>query len=176
MPIYELYSKRKQRIERGDASEVFQYDTLSTPLRTQLRQIFTAAIGKYYQASGYGGTSPSNNNDAWKAIAKILRKELGVDSLAKAGTPYEEIMLYFSGAETDDVLSVVELCCRWIDKVISKRSGYSLQALGISQDPADALEEVDHRFRESCVGYEYASSEIIRVDSQFIMPRSSSLL
>lgn len=169
MPIFDLYSKRKRHAERGDAPDIFQYDDLPKALRTQLRQIFTAAIGRYATMGVYDMGTPPSNNDAWTDLAKILRRELGVDNLAGRGVdPYSEITHYIDTADTDDVLSAVELCCRYVDKIASKIPDYERRHYAISQEAGDALEEINHRFREAGVGYEYASGEIMRVDSQFI--------
>lgn len=167
MPVYDLYSKRKRRAERGLEPEVFDYDTIPQSLRTQLRQVFTAAIGPYREYGEF--STPSNNNEAWEKICEILRRELGVDNLVSHGAdPKEEVLRYIADAETDDVLSAVELCARWIERVMAKKPPYDLEKLGVTQNPQDALEELNHRFREGSVGYEYSSGEIIRVDSRLL--------
>lgn len=169
MPVFDLYAKRKKRAERGNAPEVFQYEDLPRTLRTQIRQILTGAIGRYVQMGPYDMHTPDNNNDAWEELAKILRREMGVDNLAGRGVdPYSEIMHYIDTAATDDVLGVVELCCRYVDKIASKFPDYKRQQSAISQEAAGALDELNVRFREAGVGYEYQSGEIMRVDSQFI--------
>ena len=38
---------------------------------------------------------------------------------------------------------------------------------GIEQDPDDAVEELNHRFKEHAIGYQYLEGELVRVDSQF---------
>jgi len=168
MPVYELYSKRKRRAERGGEPEVYQYDELPKHLRTQIRQILTAAIGSYYEYRDYEMSSVRNNNVAWEKLADILRRELGVDALAQTTTPYAEIMRFFEAADTDDALSVVELCARWVDRIMSEVESYKLQNIGATQGAKDALDELNYRFRDAGVGYQYESGEIIRVDSQFI--------
>ena len=63
------------------------------------------------------------------------------------------------------VLALVELCCR----LIASYQDYDQRdRLGITQSPADALAEVNERFRQHGVGYQYEQGEIIRVDSQFV--------
>lgn len=169
MPIFELYSRRKRCLERGDAPEVYQYNTLPAPLRTQLAQIFSDAIGGYYVSSGYGGTASPNNNDTWNEICRILRREKGVDSLSASGPDMrEEVLSYLRTASTDDALDVVHVCCVAIEKVVPTFTQYSYRNHRIRQNPDEALKEVNYRFREAGVGYQYDSREIIRVDSQFL--------
>jgi hypothetical protein len=38
----------------------------------------------------------------------------------------------------------------------------------LPQSPDDAIEELNNRFRESGIGYQFESGEVVRVDSQFI--------
>jgi hypothetical protein len=168
MPMYDTYSKRKRRAEQGDEPEVFEYHHFSEKLRTQLRQIFSGAIGYYDDAYGEFSGPPSNN-DAWEAIAKILRREFGVDKLSVyASNPYSEIMRTLDDADVDRVLDVVELCCRWIERVLAKQADWEREKLGIDQEPNDAIREVNARLREAGAGYEYSNGEIIRVDSRLL--------
>lgn len=166
MPMYDLYSKRKGRAAKGDEPEVFQYDILPDTLRTQLRQILTAAIGAYRELGEF--SSPPNNNEAWEAISSILCRELGIDSLGRSANPYRGVMQWIETSETDAVLDVVELCCRWIARVMTKKRDYDRQQLAVTQEASEALREVNYRFREAGVGYEFVSGEIIRIDSQLI--------
>jgi hypothetical protein len=65
MPIFELFSQRQRRLERGSEPDVYQYHQLPDTLRVQLTQIFAEAIGGYYVATGYPGEPSPNNNEAW---------------------------------------------------------------------------------------------------------------
>ena len=168
MPVYELYSTRKRLAERGAIPDVYQYDTLPDRLRTQIRQILTAALGTYHQHRSTDWNDVPNNNEIWDELIKILRRELGVDILTRAETPHQEIMSFLRTAEVDDALSVVELCTRCIDRIMSIKGDIERVQLGVTQEAKDALKELNYRFRAAGVGYEYASGEIIRVDSQFI--------
>lgn len=167
MPVYDLYSKRKRRAERANEPDVFDYDVLPQKLRTQVRQLFTAAIGPYRDYGEF--STPRNNNDAWETISGILRRELGVDSLVNyRANPQDEVLQYIVDADTDDALSAIEICANWIERIMAKKPPYDLEHLGATQNSKDALEELNHRFRESSVGYEFVSGEIVRVDSKFV--------
>lgn len=166
MPVYELYSRRKRRENSAGEPEVYQYEMLPEYLRTQIRQVLTAAIGTYRTISPYSTYPPPNNNNAWREIAQLLRREFGVDQLVAAATPYDEIMKFIQTADTDDTLSVIEVCARWIDLVMSKTQNFAHEGLGVSQAATDAIAELNYRFRDAAVGYEYESGKIIRIDSQ----------
>jgi hypothetical protein len=168
MPVYELYSRRKRRAESEGDPEVYQYDKIPERLRTQIRQFFSAAIGAYRQISPYATYEPANNNKDWHTLANTLRREFGLDRLSRGDTPYEEIMIFIQSADTDDVLSVVELGARWIASRMSTVESFKYEGLGVTQPAQDALDELNYRFRDAGVGYEFVGGEIIRVDSQLI--------
>ena len=69
---------------------------------------------------------------------------------------------------TDDiekVIDVIELSFRFIDQnVRHNRHGYFRPSVS----PDDAINELNYRFREHGVGYQYESGKIIKMDSQFI--------
>jgi hypothetical protein len=169
MPIFELYSQRKRRLERGDLPEVYQYDKLPTALRTQLAQIFSEAIGGYYVSSGYGGQASPNNNETWKEICRLLRREKGADRLGPGGeNRRDEVLNYLRSNDADDALDVVHACCVAIEKIVPTLNQYSLKTYGIRQAPDAALHEVNYRFRQAGVGLQYESGQIVRIDSQFL--------
>ena len=60
----------------------------------------------------------------------------------------------------DDVLSLIELSFRTIvSQPIAKFGG---------QSPEDAVEELNHRFREHGIGYQFAGGKIISVESLYL--------
>ena len=60
----------------------------------------------------------------------------------------------------------MELCFLTIDTRVRDRISNALRAdCKITQTPADAIEELNHRFRQAAVGYQYESGQIIWIDS-----------
>jgi hypothetical protein len=57
---------------------------------------------------------------------------------------------------------------RVIDRSVRKLPDYQRNSWGIRQLADDAIEELNHRFREAALGYQYEAGEIIRVDSQYV--------
>jgi hypothetical protein len=68
----------------------------------------------------------------------------------------------------DDALNVVDLCAQYIDKIIAQEPVSRYDFLGISQNPKDAIDELNYRLRSDGVGFEYTNGELIRVDSRFM--------
>lgn len=51
---------------------------------------------------------------------------------------------------------------------LSRRGIPALRAMGISQLPDDAIQELNHRFQEHAIGYQYQGGQIVRVDSLYL--------
>jgi hypothetical protein len=63
---------------------------------------------------------------------------------------------------------MVELTFRVIDRSIRQYERYERANESLKQTPDDAIEELNVRFREHAVGFQYIDGGIVRVDSQFI--------
>lgn len=71
-------------------------------------------------------------------------------------------------ADAEGALDIIELSFRVIDRGTRDFYPHTRQKAGIKQDADDAIEELNHRFREHGVGYQYLNGEIVRVDSQLL--------
>ena len=112
MPVYEIYSRRKRRAERGEP-DVYEYDHVPYLLRMQVRYILDSALGPYV-----ADPRKKNNNTDWREIHKILLKEKGLPYLFKEKVnPKDDCLGAITSASTDldDWLDVVEFCFFCID-------------------------------------------------------------
>jgi len=163
MPIYDLFSKRQKRL-RGDVPEVFVYDEIPGPLRVQIADIIQDAIG-----DGVPGCCSERD---YAALVKILRREYGVHRLEGSNIlineePRVEFLNFILTVDsTEQVIDAVELAMRCIEISVPNRNHTYLYSTNMASD--DAIEEINGRFRETAVGYEYVSGEIIRIDSKLI--------
>lgn len=173
MAIIDLYSKRKKAAESSNQAEIYQYTSLPIQFRRQVIYIWKGAIGNYRSKNLYAGIKfkgipvESHVNQVWQSIYKSLARELG---LSESSTPNEECMTFFldPSTHTDNLLDVIELTFQYIERNIPKLPEREITGFGISQKPTDAINELNHRFREHGIGYEYENGQIIRVDSHFI--------
>jgi hypothetical protein len=69
MALFDLFSKRQRRL-RGEASDVYVYDSVPAPLRVQVVQILRDAIGPT-------GEYRNEANSIWTFIHKTLAREYG---------------------------------------------------------------------------------------------------
>jgi hypothetical protein len=164
--IVDIFSKRKKLLEEGGKHDVYQYDSLPQPFRVQVSLIWHAAIGPFgYQR--YGLELPTNR--FWRFIHKTLCKEYGVYYLGVKGADLcEQCHQHLLSADVDRALDIIELSFRVIDCGVRNLQHWEIGQTEISQGPDDAIEELNHRFREHGIGYEYADGLIIPIASQLI--------
>jgi hypothetical protein len=165
MAIVDLFHKRQKRL-RGEYSDVYQYDKLPDKLKVQIVHIWKETIGEDYSG---GQWNPSSENRKYlETCYNILCKELGVFELNKEDTflgntvSYSQnISKYFlSEKNIEKALSVVELMTGFT-KIFADKYPHGINI-------SDTIEELNQRFREYGVGYQYENDQIIRVDSEFI--------
>lgn len=174
MDIGDLYSKRKKLTEHGEQPEVYQYTDLPQPFRRQVIHIWLSAIGPYREQDRFGRYSGNPSvNQLWNNIHKDLARELGLFNLGiKGENSFYQCKSFLLNKDTpiDNILDLIEVTFRYIDKEIREsRQNYQYQdELRDSQLPDDAISELNHRFREHGIGYQYNNGQIIRVDSGFI--------
>jgi hypothetical protein len=172
MPIYDLYSKRKARASTTQP-DVFQYEVISPGLRTQILHIWDDALGIPY-VNPVGESNATRISNVYYTMAKILRREYGKVVLTgslitahDASCAVDEVREWFkSETNADKVLDAIELSFRIIDR--STRHSDYLRRSDADKIATGAIEELNVRFRENGVGYEFRDRNIIRVDSAFI--------
>lgn len=170
MPISDIYSKRKKRLQ-GESPEIYSYDTLNRNLRVQIVQIWSSVIEEFSRDF----YEQRFIIDSCNEIVKKLCTEYGVfnllDLLSKPQiTPeYSDDALRLFFLEVEDVekaLSVVEFIFQVVDNQI--RNHHSTLAYMNPTTIDAAIEELNYRFREDGVGYQYESGKIIPITSEFI--------
>jgi AbiJ N-terminal domain 4 len=168
MTIIETFSKRQKRLKDAGKQDVYQYVDLSAEFRVQVAHIWKDAIGAYYDNHGYSSSRISPANRFWVLIHKTITREQGKFTLTGGSeNPAEQCINYLLNADTDGALDIIEFSFRVIDRGLRELESYYLQDAHITQDPDDAIEELNHRFREHGIGYQYVEGVLIRLDSQF---------
>ncbi len=163
MPIFELYSKRQKRL-RGEAPDVFEYDNIPQSLRIQIVHIWRDAIGESNR-----GTTYTHAHNLYKQIHDILCREYGMYQLMadSRGGYSRDLAKYFELCEDNEkVLDVIELTFHAIQR-ITKDSEYR-HYTNPRSTPEEAIKELNGRFLEHGVGYQFESGQIIRKDSELL--------
>jgi len=161
MSLLDLFSKRQRRA-RGELPEVYIYDKLPQPLRVQIVHAISDALGD----DPYGGEQAEG---AYKYVHDSLCREYGVFALdSSSPTAKAAVFNFFLKEESfERALDVVELCFKLIDTYVRTEYKYN-SSPKCKVEPDEAINQLNTRFKEHGVGYQFESSEIIRVDSAFI--------
>ena len=156
MPVRDIYSKRRAR-ELGQLPDVFTYDDIPRRLRQQVVHILRATL-------------PADSAVAegeYEDIYDALCREYGVASIGEPSRYRDTRMrrvlsALLSTNSPETALDIIELAFQSAER---KAQG---KLKGGSQPGPDAVAELNQRFRENGVGYEFKSGQILLVDSQLV--------
>jgi len=161
MVIHELYSTRKKRLE-STGNDVFQYEELPMNLRNQIVNIINLT------GERVGKMSKNISDDLSSSIVGILRHELGVTQLVKSRhSMISTVELYLFvriELDIDNVLDAIELTFTMLERYFERRHLSELYMSFLKEQ----IFELNYRFRECGVGYQYENHQIIRIDNTFI--------
>lgn len=161
MGVFNLFSKRQRRA-RGEMPDVYVYDKLPRELRVQIVHIIQDAFG----TDNYG---THNAENAYEFVKEALCREYGLfELIERPKSDQHSVFNFFLQEEsTERALDVVELSFKVINKVIAEDRSYQYNTVR-KIEPADAVTELNERFREHGIGFQFESNELIRVDSEFL--------
>jgi len=156
--IFNIFSKRRKK-ERNELPDVYLYDSLPNSLRVQIIQIANETLGDVgeYQGGGRG--------QIFEFVNRVLCKEYGVFRLEHGEFSTPVFNFFLNTEDIEKALDVVELVFRQIDTFVRQNPSYFQPGV---TPPDRAIEELNIRFREHGIGYQYASGQIIRIDSELI--------
>ncbi len=162
MKIYEIFSKRQKR-NRSEIPDVSQYEAIPLELRVQVIHIWRDMFGEIEY--NYLSETCNYAYEIYVFIHEKLCREYGIFTLGKENDPYKNVGNFMLNTEeTEKVIDVIELSFRCIDPEVLDDTRLFLSNIS----PDKAINELNNRFREHGVGYQYESGQIIKVDSQFV--------
>lgn len=159
--IHELYSKRQRR-QRGEMPDVYQYDTLPNALRVQLGMLFQETLGS---------SQADNSGRAFQIYNRILCTL--AEEWARPDLQPQRFQLHPEGVLQDAfvqeqdherALDVIELVFQWANAQVGNAEYY--RGVDGRAYVDRCIEKLNARFKEHGVGYAFVSGEIIRVDSE----------
>lgn len=162
MGITDLFSKRQRR-SRGEVPDVYIYDSLPDQLRAQIVHIIGDAFGE--DSYGYGA---NHAHRAYKFVKETLCREYGLFELIQHPRSDQHSIFNFFLQEksVERALDVVELSFKVITS-IARDQEYRHHTSRKIEAP-EAVEELNERFKEHGVGFQFESNELIRIDSEFL--------
>lgn len=161
MSIFDIFSKRGKE----PSNEIFKYNDLPMVFRNQVIHIWNDSLGEY---NSYYNEDRSSNR-TWVFIHDALCREYGIFQLSEKGYHKDSKCKYFLQNEKsiERCLDIIELSFRVIDRAVREEK-HRWRDMGIKQNPDSAIEELNKRFQEHGLGYQYIEGIIVRVDSEFI--------
>lgn len=165
--IFETYAHRK-RLETQGELDVYRYDVAPEQLRHQLCMTFREGIGYYFQSGAYDFNEPHNANDLWREVDKVCRKELlsYLEHTRERNLSTRFCNFVMHAQDIDDFLSAVEIGCVALSVV--KDDYGSMEHRGAEQRGDEAIKEVNYRFEQHAIGFQFENRHIIRVDSTIV--------
>ena len=158
MKIFKLFSKRL--IDQKDKlKDNLKYDFLPEQLKVKIIFIIRDSVGNSHFVTSY------------KIIFDQICREYGVFQLGLdfGNTPQEQIFNFFlKTKEIEKQIDIIEIIFRFIDSIV--RNNYASYSYhnGTILNADDAIFELNERFKEHNIGYEFKAGEIIKIDSTFI--------
>lgn len=162
--IHDLYSRRN----KPPVDDVVVYDEIPQKLRGQVIHILR---DMFYSEHSYSNV----DEDIYAYICSILERENGwidlpqylVASKRHSNDDSVAFQNHLMGAPScEAALDAIEVSFRVVDGTIPSDS---IGDVSDSQtEISEAVDELNARFRENGMGYQYENGQIIRTDSQFI--------
>jgi hypothetical protein len=152
---------------KGGVPEIYAYDEIPQTLRVQIIHIMQDTLGTPVDYINFRPV-----RDAIDFIVSTLRREYGVfELLPKTGhrsrdTPTELYDFMLGETNHERVLDAIEISFKIIDK-FTRKITYKRHNEA-SEQAEDAINELNVRFREHAIGYQFEAGLIVRVDSQLL--------
>ncbi len=164
MAVVDLFSRRK-RIADGKTPDVYRYADLPRALRVQIVQIMSDAVGIYYQYLEPGNAI--ENNEGWEIIHDSVAREHGVFELAEGSNPFHSCKNFLLNSHSVDlVLDLIEFGFLYIHSITRQFSVKERAQRGIRGTADEAIKELNERFKQAGVGYQFEDGYILRIDSE----------
>lgn len=161
MAIHDIYSKRKKRMA-GQLPDMYAYDEIPLALRNQIVFIADDIVEDIF------GSHQSER--VYDYISRTISREWGTPFLVSHGEvcdrdeEFKDAIRQVPGA--DSCLDIVELLVQIAQHhVDDERNNVTPR---IKQLLARYIQELNQRFKEHAIGYEFSENQIIRIDSQLI--------
>jgi hypothetical protein len=167
MTIFDLFSKRQRQL-RGEVPDVYVYDKLPQPFRVQVVHILRDMLGNVL-ASRYGVVE-NGPYRSYKDLVEALRREYGLFELVSGFGRNDDFStelfnFFLAVGNVEQALDVIELATRYADRVTRK---YEYQCDDFDRRVDNGVAELNARFREHGIGFQYERGELIRLDSDFL--------
>jgi hypothetical protein len=159
MPFFRSFSQRQQDRANAGKPVLFQTKTLPQAFRVQVIHILVRTFGEYVVQT-YARDRLST--ELWDILFTVTRERLGVFHLTDdVDNSFEQCRDYIVGVETPQVIDVIESAAR----LATQNRVQIFQANRVLVE--DSISELNERFKEHKIGFQFAGGMIIPFDSTY---------
>ena len=159
--VFELFSQRDSQKKDFD---VYEYENFPSEFRNQVFFIISDFINLFKENNHL---SPERIYDN---IYGVFIRQKGIKSLTRKNyTVDTQIELYMSESDSKDFIDFIDFVFTYIDKCLRKQSfnGNGLN-YGENKKADESIEELNYRFRQYGLGYEFIDGQIIKKTNELI--------
>lgn len=165
--ILELFSKRNKAKKDHD---VYEYEVLPNAFRVQVTYILNDLFGergeKLYEIMRI--------ENIYKNLVEWLARDFGVFYLHETyrhdiyNYKSEFINGFLSEKNVLKAIDYIELACRFANNISKdEKYAYNVERYSFDEITNNAIEELNYRFNEHSLGYQFVEGQIIRRDNTF---------
>ena len=151
----------------GGMRNVYQYTELPNQFRVQVIHVLMDVFGDPNE-------SYSHTQEWFKVIHDVLAREYGVFRLSDHvdsyhQSDYRSAVFQFLGTTTnvEQALDVIELSFRY-GRLAYRENPHGFRVSQSKLTPDDGIDELNQRFREHGIGFQFESDGLVRMDSQIL--------
>lgn len=160
--MYKLYSQRLKE-SNNEIPDVYEYDIFTEPFRTKIVYLFSEIKYNRYFESSF-------NSFAWDDLIMLYRKEKGLSFLNKnVKVPIEndklnDLTTFLMHSCVTDFIDFIDLFF-YIMYDICQNSTFDKEFVDLINN---SILELNYRFKQHNLGYEFSKNQIIRIDNKLI--------
>ena len=162
--MYKLYSQRKKEAEQG-ISDVYIYDKFCRAFRNQYLHIVEDVFGIYPDVK-YIYKPNGKNIDMWEFVCQAYAREKGLKYLQERHSgdtnTYEAYEDYVDDSDDSDFLDLLDFT---FTEIISNKR---IVGPEYGQVVSLAIKELNYRFKQHSLGYEFINGKLIPKTNEFI--------
>ncbi len=162
--IFETFAQRKKLASRKADADIYTYDKAPSQLRHQIVMALNEGIGPFHDYRSFDMNRVPEANEMWREIDRVCRKEIYsyLSHLENQNLQIRFCEYLMKIDVMDDFLSALEVGCIMLELLRDKNPEIR-RAEGHSQE---SIDEINRRFQQHSVGYQFENGQIIRIDSK----------
>ncbi|MCY3488117.1 MAG: hypothetical protein OXH34_06715 [Bacteroidetes bacterium] len=156
MALLDIYSKRKKRLT-VKLPDVYQHDKLTEPFRVQVTYI----LSDLFQEVG-PEIYLECHKEWYEVVHDALAREYGLLQLNSRIVSEKSFFNFILESELDQVFDIIEICFTLAKASIRHPRDRVVKVVKA------AVFELNGRFNEHAIGYQYSGGRILRKESEFL--------